>query len=134
MGLGVYLQSSPNRNQPADDAVYVCSLDNDGYYWHLYPAFEVLHESCGQMIDLYGDALFQGDLLASLEAALAAAHLQAVSQPERWEFVQTAIVVGAATEVRSPVYRSVLLTLLEELQAGVATARANGSCILFWGD
>ena len=51
-------------------------FEDDGYYWFLYPYFEATAETCGQLIDLYGDAEFHAakglpQLKANMEKALA---------------------------------------------------------------
>ena len=68
MSLDVGLSSGPSF---VPDLAPRLALEDDGYYWFLYPLFEKLAERTRQMIDLYGDAEFQGPSLDALRETVA---------------------------------------------------------------
>ncbi len=70
MSLDILMQQG---NQPPE---WRMCFEDDGYYWYLYPYFEATAKTCGQLIDLYGDAEFHvakglPQLKANVEKALA---------------------------------------------------------------
>jgi hypothetical protein len=116
------------------DHEYICSLDDDGYYWFLFPFFEDLAKQTGQWIDLYGGAAFAGQKLDDLARVLAVAREMVEKQPPAWEVV-TGIREGPEPEtIRSPVDRQQIRALLDTLEAAVRKAGVAGSYVTFVGD
>jgi hypothetical protein len=78
IGVGDGVSFFPITTEPS------LSLDDNGYYWYLYPLFEKLQSETGQFIDLYGHATFQDKRLAALERLLSSARELVESQPASW--------------------------------------------------
>src|SRR5690349_1778544 len=131
--LGVYVQVKPELPDARRDE-FICSFDDDGYFWFLAPLIEELRAESSETIDLYGLAVFRGASLDALERFLDKARRLADTQQDHWEFTARSIVGGTTTEGRSTVYKREMLSLLGKLQAGVARAREADFCIAFWGD
>ena len=76
-----------SRSGPVDDVDYSqgVSYKDDGYYWFLYPLFERVFKQTGQMVDLYGDAVFEAEHLPHLLVALNEAASLVERQPEEWD-------------------------------------------------
>lgn len=76
IGVGNSRSTALCRDEP------LLCLDDDGYYWFLYPFIEKLRAETGQYVDLYGIASFQGDERLALARVLAEARSVAEAQPE----------------------------------------------------
>jgi hypothetical protein len=133
MSLDLFLQSGPEM-PPGGDGEYVCSLEDDGYYWFLEPFFGDLAEQTGQYVGLYGGAVFGGAALEVFQRTLAAARERTAAMPDRWEVV-TGLRPGAVSdELRAEVVRAELEALLDRLDAAAARATAVGQYLKFFGD
>ena len=110
---------------------YGVCLEDDGYYWFLYPYFERVSAVTGQMVDLYGDAVFtSGDLTAplrALEGASTAAGVWGEDQNVRlgWRGEQ---------QIFDKVSKKRLRGLLGELIALVTAAKETGAKVVCVGD
>lgn len=83
MAVGIGL----SRSGPISKADYSAGVafDDDGYYWHLYPYFEEVVKQTGQMVDLYGDAIFDVKHLPDLLATLKRAAASVRKRPKEWK-------------------------------------------------
>ena len=109
-------------------------LDNDGYYWFLYPLIESLTACTGQWIDLYGDAKFAGDDLLALGRMLTEARRRVDAQPETWEVhigTQTHPVVR---ELFSTVHRDEFMKLFDRWERVIERAKETGRSVVCFGD
>ena len=109
-------------------------FEDDGYYWHLHDVFLELHRITGQYIDLYGNAAFAAQQIATLETALLDALENAKSKPSSW-----AVHVGDQTHpVNRPLYKTVarkqLINLINNVLDAAKTARDRSMTLAFWGD
>ena len=73
MALDVYVQPQPELPRIGSKYSRICSFEDDGYYWFLYPLFEELAKETGQHIDLYDGAAFSGISLEALARTIASA-------------------------------------------------------------
>ncbi len=78
IGIGDSSSPAPRASEPS------LSLDDDGYYWFLYPLFTELAMQTGQPVDPYENAYFEGANLALLAQTLEKAKALIESQPETW--------------------------------------------------
>ncbi len=134
MALDVYIQPKVEAPRVGSDYELVAQLDYDGYFVFLSPLFEELKQKTGQTIDLYENAVFGGIHLNDLRDTVTAGKRLVDSQPEKWD-----VWIGTQTyPVRKELYATVrkqeLERMLDEIEAAVAKAKANGSYITFWGD
>jgi hypothetical protein len=113
-----------------DDDEPGLALEDDGYYWFLYPLFVELQKATGELIDLYDGATFQGGQLAALGRTLSAARSLVASQPAAWQ-------VNVSVP-ESPVYKTVnrdqFMALLDRFDHIVARAKALGRPVVCLGD
>lgn len=106
-------------------------LEDDGYYWFLYPFFQDVWEHTGQMIDLYGVAVFgvneQQVLLETLERAATVAR----KQPDEWD-----VCIGwhGKDAIISKVIKTDLQALLTKIIDIITEAQASQFAIVFFGD
>jgi len=133
--------ATPDAKGRRPDPEPIVSLDfeNDGYYWFLYPLFEGLAERTGQLIDLYGTALFNLPQLDDLQSVITQARLQVEAMPDSWD-----VLIGwslgsnyqpaPATAVWSIVYREAFLELLVQFDSVITDARRTGQAIVCLGD
>jgi hypothetical protein len=103
---------------------------SDGSYWFLYPWWERIGEQTGQMIDLYGDAVFgfaaQPILLASLQDAFA----KVQQRPSEWDMC-----IGWGVQpVYARVSRMELQQLLTEFIRLVTSATERQRYVVCFGD
>jgi len=126
--------------QPLElDADTVVAMEDDGYYWFLYPLLETLAECTGEMIDPYGGATFAGRDLDSLHGTLVEARRRIEPMPERWN-VQTGMSLGSnlhptpPTPLNSEVEKEAFVALIERLDAVVAKAKTDNRRIVCLGD
>ena len=117
-------------NHPPSGMFPVITLDDDGYYWFLYPLFERLAAETGEFIDLYGIATFFGDDLSALERMLKTARDLVLSQPETWK-----VCIGMQ---KGPVYntaeRGRMIHLLDIWEDAVRVAKEHERPIVCFGD
>jgi len=114
----------------ADYSAGVC-FDDDGYYWSLYPFFERVWKQSGQMIDLYGNAVFQPEQLPDLLAILEEAATSAAQKPEEWD-----VLVGCRGEekIYCKVSKSRLQQILGDFIVLVKLAMVEGKNVVGFGD
>lgn len=109
-------------------------LEDDGYYWFLYPLFEKLQGLTTQLIDLYGDAVFSGARLDDLQDMLDEARALVAGQPERWRVHVAMNYPPNHPEGSREVTRAGFEGLFKQFQNVIDDARATGSSVMFVGD
>ena len=134
MALDIYLQPKPEIPRIGGEYELVAQLEDDGYYWFLFPLWEKLRQRTGQEVDLYGDAAFGGAQLEQLEAVLREAKQLFASQPEFWK-----VGVGNQTfpiqqEIYSIVSKNEFEKLINKIESAIEKAKAENGYITFWGD
>ena len=135
MALDVYVQPTADMPRISDDYEHICSfIDNEGYYWFLYPLFEKLKEETGEYIDLCGAAIFGGNGLDALARTVNTARKRVAEQPEVWEVVTGIITEPVHEEIRLTVNKQQMVMLLDKLEDAVDHAKATRSYVTFWGD
>jgi len=146
IGIGDSTSLIPVQGEPS-----LC-LEDDGYYWFLYPLFDRLRVETGQYIDLYGDASFGDGALAALERLLAEARARIESQPDEWEvhvgmqimptgkdlFKAVGSKIAGQWQNVKEVYKSVqrgqFLELIAQWEKIVARAKEFGRPVVCFGD
>ena len=132
MAIGVFLS---HTGDPRDeDSEWVCSLENDGAFWHLWPYFESLYATTGQIIEPYSIGVFTGDTLVPLRETLSTARQALLQKPQSWEVVTGKQISPDERVVRAVVSRDGLESLLDILLKAVGNAGATGRCLTFFGD
>ena len=127
MGLNIGVgQSAKTRSHEPSMA-----LEDDGYFWFLWPHFDRLSAETGQTMDLYGDASFSGESLTAIERALALATSQVENQPKSWE---VSIGTTSAGEVYRTVWRRQFLDLIAEFSVVITRCRVLGQPLVCIGD
>lgn len=110
------------------------TLDDDGYYWQLYPFFNGIAVESGQMIDLYGDARFTSSEFETLIEFLEAAKRFTNAQPDEWGIVSGVQIEPSIEAVVHTVARDVLRSLIDKLIAIAQKARAINCHVACVGD
>ena len=132
MAIGVFLSQSGDPRD--EDSEWVCSLENDGAFWHLWPYFESLHATTGQIVEPYSIGVFTGHTLAPLRETLSAARQELLLKPPSWEVVTGKQIAPEERVARAVVSRDGLQSLLDILLKAVEDAGATGRCLTFFGD
>lgn len=134
--IGIAVEGS----QPVElEAATRVDLEDDGYYWFLYPMFERLAERTGQMVDLYDGAIFCGPTIADLRQTVAEAARRVGTMPEEWN-VQTGTEMGSMLHPKppTPIYSAVrkadFARLLQRFGRLVDAAERAGGRIVCLGD
>jgi hypothetical protein len=109
-------------------------LDDDGYYWFLYPFIEKLRAETGQYVDLYGIASFQGVERLALARMLADARYLAEAQPEFLGIHTGTWLHSVEEKISHPVERHRLLELLTHWQVVVDRALELERPVIWLGD
>jgi hypothetical protein len=110
-------------------------LDDDGCYWFLQPYFaSTLCNETGQYIDLYGDAQFEGKNLVALRRLLAEVRAVVLAQPPSWDVHRGTQIKPVYKEVRSPVERERLLSLLDAWERIIDRAEQLKRRVVCFGD
>jgi hypothetical protein len=130
IGIGLARQLHPDPSEPV---VHVELAE----YEFMYPWFERLHAQTGEMIDLYGDARFDGPALDSLSTTVAMIRSEVESQPRSWRKT-----IAQATYPNRPghpvediqVHQGPLLELVIRWQAVIDRARETGRPVVCFGD
>ncbi len=120
--------------QPHSDAGLQVALQDDGYYWFLYPLFERLGEECGKILDLYGGGLFTRDDFPRLRQMLDEAQAMAERQPESWQVHVGTELQPTPRELYKTVQRARFLELITTLRTMVDTADRLGGALECIGD
>ncbi len=130
MSLDVYVCKN-EINYPSD---WRFALEDDGYYWFLWPLIEKLHQLTGEMIDLYGGAEFAGERLADLERFVQEARELIVHQPKRWRVHVAMNYPPEHSKGLKEVTRAGFAVLLEQFQNVLDEAYLTNSSVIFAGD
>ncbi len=109
-------------------------LDDDGYYWFLYPYIERLRAVTGQYIDLYDHASFSEQDVVALEQMLLTVRAHVESQPHTWEVSIGTQVTPDIKEVYETVQRKQFLKLITRFQQVVTRAKELGRPVVCLGD
>jgi hypothetical protein len=128
IGVGTTIGQPPSAQFPS------LSLNDDGYYWYLHPLFEKLAAATNQYVDLYGDAIFDGEHLPALEQTLQSARQLIAAQPATWNVHTGTQTHPVHKEVYNSVNRQRFLDLLEIWDRAIAAARTHNLAIVCFGD
>ncbi|WP_417387920.1 hypothetical protein [Gimesia sp.] len=106
-------------------------LEDDGYYWFLFPFFQDVYEQTGQMIDLYDNAVFSANDQPVLLAILERASAEAREKPAEWN-----VCIGwrGDNAVMSKVTKPELQTLLTKLIDLITQAQSRQCAVVCFGD
>ena len=110
------------------------SLDDDGYYFFLYPLFERLCDQTGQFIDLYTDARFTPSSIPALERMLDSAEKLVRAQPARWQVLIGLQIKPKREELYAEVERTRFLKLLSVWRKVIARAKKLRRPVVSFGD
>jgi len=110
------------------------SLENDGYYWALYPYFSHLSSLTGQGVDLYSDAVFDASILPTFRSALAKARLAYAGGPPTFAVPISMQLKPVRREVTETISRKTLLDLIQSLDALAQNAETLQRHLVFIGD
>lgn len=136
MALDLYLQKDASIPKSSEDQLL--SFKDDGYFWFLYPFFDVIAKKTDQLIELYDDAFFDGDDLNSFDEMIAQVRSELALKPDVWEEHIGTIIhkdVGKKPEkIYSTVQKSELIGLLVTLEKAVIKAKRKNTGIFFFGD
>jgi len=127
MALDVYLGRQ-------EDGTIIAQFEADGYYFYLYPLFEDLKKTTNQMIDLYDDAIFEGNSLNALAETFKKARAMVEREPLEWKVRVGWTDTSKRIEIKKMVRRDTFKELLNQLESSVAAAIANGQPVVFLGD
>jgi hypothetical protein len=130
VSLDVYVCKN-EINYPSD---WRFALEDDGYYWFLYPLFEKLAQLTGELIDLYGGAEFAGKKLVDLERFVQDAQELIAHQPEQWRVHVAMNYPPEHPKGSKEVTRAGFEVLLEQFQNVLDEARRTNSSAIFAGD
>jgi hypothetical protein len=132
VGLDIGITVKQDRSGALDPR-WGIALDDDGYYWYLYPLFEELHSQTGEMIDLYGDALFKGETLLSLQRIVQKALEIVRKQPPEWE-----VLIGwygvSQEQIFSKVSKETFVSLPERFEHLIDRAIQENEFVVCLGD
>jgi hypothetical protein len=108
----------------------VCTAfdDGEGYFDFCVDEFSETYAQCGQMVDLYGDAIFEGQSLDILTACLKKLIIKAEKMPGSFQIKE-----AWGDEIMT-VDRSALLERLHEFRHVVDVAMGEGKRVLCSGD
>jgi hypothetical protein len=139
MSLTVGLAKDDSYPPKFDGPVFDFDPKNEGYYWFLYPLFEALAGRTGQMIDLYGYAIFGPAQLDGLERMIADARLRVATMPDSWDVeIGTSLGSNLHPTPPTPIYSSVdrwtFADLFGQFESLIAEARRTLRPIVCWGD
>lgn len=110
-------------------------LNDDAYYWFLYPWLVKVRESTGKYVDPYGDAEFhEANGLLTLMQAISEALASAKEQPRTWQVHAGTQLRPEKKELYQQVERDRLVKTVSKFQATLAEARERGLTVVFRGD
>jgi hypothetical protein len=112
-------------------------LDDDGYYWHLYPYFESAKlPSGGELIDLYGDNEVSGYQLDRLRSSMETARNDLCWRGDSWEVVTgwSGDDLSPETEIKQRVDKYRLLELIDRLVSLIDYCVACELKLCIYGD
>jgi hypothetical protein len=109
----------------------VAALDWNGYYEYLRK-FWPASSSSGHLIDLYGDAYFEGATLEQLHGCLLKARAGLGVRPTQWD--ETIGRQANGQRIYSRVTRTALDALISTLIDGVSEAAVRQGRVVFEGD
>ena len=112
-------------------------LNDDGYYWFLYPYFETANlDRSTELVDLYGDADIAGYQLERLHDELIEARLDAGCRAETWRVLVgwTNTERSRSTENWQTIDRAKMVALIDRLLEFVQAARSMSGRLVCVGD
>jgi hypothetical protein len=132
--MSVELVTTVNRTIPNFYATHAVRLDDDGYYWFLYPLFEQVYAQTGKRIELHGRAEFNAAQLSILQAAIQQGREFVQQLPETWS-VPSHLRRGSTSEpLRMTVSKQQFLSLFEQFDHLITQAIAQQEHIVCIGD
>ena len=109
-------------------------LNDDGYYWFLYPTFIEIEENTGQMIDLYGDTLFDASKLPLLRESIKSVEDTLREKTDQWQVSVGHQLQPEIKEMWEEISKSKLIELLRRFVEIIDFAVANNEHIVCIGD
>jgi hypothetical protein len=129
IGVGDGTHPTPISGEP------FLQMEDGALYAFLFPYFERLAaQTSGRLIDLYGDASFEGPRLALLKQTIAAARRDAESRPESWKVHVGTQIAPIRRRIIKPVTRAELLNCLDRWDEIIARAEKLGRPVVCFGD
>jgi hypothetical protein len=125
LDIGIQCEDWLDWNEPH------LALEDDGYYWYLWPWLLRIREQTGQLVDLYGGAIFAGHDLNVLCDILVEIHTQIKKQDEEFQVI---IRNDGYEDILEPVQRHRFENLLELWIAIVERARTTERAVVCIGD
>ena len=121
MGLDIGISEKetviyPQRDEP------IVTLEDNGYFWFLYPFFEELAAETGKWIDLYEAPVFVGQELKALKGTISMARGLIRKKPNTWK------VENFSVEKKE------FLILLRKISQIIDLAIKTKRCVTFFGD
>lgn len=112
-------------------------MDDDGYYWHLYPYFESAKLPCGhELIDLYGHNEIHGYELDRLRARLVVAQKDLAWRSDTWDVVTgwNGHDITPESEIKRAVEKRKMLDTIERFLVLIDHCQSNGVKLCVFGD
>jgi hypothetical protein len=125
------------RDSPALESDWAMHMDDDGYYWHLYPYFESAKLPCDhELIDLYGDNEIHGYELDRLRSKLVVARKDLSWRSDSWEVVTgwSDDHLAPESEIRKKVDKQRLAETIDRLISLIDHCRDKGLKLCVFGD
>lgn len=133
MSLDVYISSTKKINYEAEGLDF--TLEDDGYYWYMFPFFESIRKSHNLMIDLYGYEIFFEKDLNILETQMLKISKSIEDKPEVWEVkVGERNFILKKVELFNYVNKKQFKELIQKFLNGIERARNDGKYLIFYGD
>lgn len=137
MALDLYLQKDASIPKSLKNN-FLSFEDEEGYFWFLYPFFEVIAKKTGQSIETDDNAFFQGADLNLFYEMIEQARRELTSKPDVWdELTRTIFYKGVRKKpekIYSTVQKSELEDVLSKLERAVSEAKNKNIGIFFFGD
>ena len=112
-------------------------VDDNGYYWHLYPYFESAKLPCGhELVDLYGSNAIDGYELDRLRAKMIVAKNDLSWRPESWDVVTgwDGHDIRSQNEIKKIVDKAKMVELIDRLIALIDHCKTNELKLCVYGD
>ena len=125
------------RDSEAMASEVAIHMDDNGYYWHLYPYFESAKLPCDhELIDLYGDNEISGYELDRLRARLIVAQQDLAWRSDAWDVVTgwNGGDITPETEIKRSVEKRNMLDTIERFLALIDYCKSNGFKLCVFGD
>ncbi len=128
VGVGDGNHPWPLESEPA------LTLEDDGYYWFLYPLVTRLRVETGEYINPYEFASFHGEALHALKRMIVEARGQMSCQPDTWSVHLGTQVRPERKELYATVEKRQFLTLLDQWDEIIDRAKELEQAVVCYGD